>query len=108
MAAAAAAKISARRRHGKKNQDFSEILENGQIVKKHRKNRYKSIKTLIFEEQGKNGRHHQILHKKLAYIDLFSCLYDQTWHTILSVHVGKRSRMSVHNCMYARNRMAEA
>ena len=33
IAAAAAAKISARRRHGKKNQDFYENLENEKIAK---------------------------------------------------------------------------
>ena len=56
-------------------------------------------KISILEELNKNGRLQQIVHENLPYIDLFSCLYDQKWPNTLSVHVGKRSRMSVHNCI---------
>ena len=69
--------------------------------KKLRKNRWKSIKTLILDELCKNGRHHQILGEKLLYLDLFSCLYDRKWSKTLPIHVRKRSYVSVHNCMNA-------
>ena len=86
---------------GRKVVKFYKNLENKKNCKKHRKNRWKSIKTLILEELGINGRHHQILREKLLYIDLFSCLYDRKWSKTLPVHVRKRSYVSVHNCMNA-------
>ena len=42
------------------------------------------------------------MQKTTLHVGLFSCLYDRKLPKTLPAQVGTRSRMSIHNCMYAR------
>ena len=98
--AAVAAKTLARRRHGKKNQDFYENLENEKIAKTSKKF-VKIDKNIDFGGARNKRTWPANSTRKTTYIDLFSCLYDRKWSKTLPVHVRKRSYVSVRNCMNA-------